>query len=43
MTYTMLGDVDANAIQVNFIEDTLEIEQLNAKRYRMRVQIEETR
>ena len=43
MNYTPIGDVDANAIEVRFVDGTLETEQLNAKRWRLRAEIEQVR
>ncbi len=40
MAYTPLGDIDANAVDVTFVDDTLEIERLSAKAWRMRCQVE---
>ncbi|MDP9136443.1 MAG: hypothetical protein M3N56_16635 [Actinomycetota bacterium] len=43
MAYTPIGDVDANAVEVFFVDDTLRIEQLSAGFFRMDVEIEEGR
>lgn len=41
MDYTPLEDVDANKIQVRFVEDTLEVVRKSVTRYSIRVEIEE--
>ena len=43
MNYTPLGDIDANAIEVRFVEDTLSIRGAPGLSYAMSVEIEEVR
>lgn len=41
MTFTPYGDVDANAIEVLFVRDAFETDQVSVNRWRMRTLIEE--
>ncbi len=41
MNYTMLGDVDANAIEVRFVESTLRIERVGVRTWSMDVEVRE--
>lgn len=43
LAFTPYGDIDANAIEVLFVRDTFETDQVSANRWRMRALIEECR
>lgn len=43
MTFTPYGDVDANALEVGFVRDVFETDQVSPVRWRMRSLIEELR